>query len=254
MSKANYISLTNKEIRSYSRERLLGNMTVPVFATILIAFAKYLFNFCREFGILGGSIPAVIFYLVLTIVVSTFWGIFKYGLYRFYITLVTKKEARFTCLFDGFRNSTETVLTVSLVLSLVNFICFLPYYLYSFFFAPNTVMGILISIAAFAICTLLYDLVSIVFVPIYFLICDHPGMPFPILIILNFSMMSFKKWFKFLRLQISFIPLLLLSFLSFGIGFLWVLPYVFTSYTYFYEDLCEEYCASKAENKEASND
>lgn len=250
MSKDNYTSLTNREIRGYAREKLVGNLTVPVLATLLCTSAASFFQLCREFGIIGVNVSSFIFYIILSLVVSTFWGIFDYGLRYFYLTLVTKKEANLAALFAGFKGSTETILTASLVLSLLNLICLSPFYIYGFFFAPSTFTGLMITLGAYLVCSLVYYLVSIMFAPMYFIICDHPGMPFPVVLILNFSMMSFKKWFKYLRLQLSFIPLCLVSFISFGIGFLWVLPYVYTSYTYFYEDLCEEYCFDKAKEDE----
>lgn len=251
MSKDNYISLSNKEIRGYARERLLGNMAVPALATILFAFSKYIFQFCQELGIIGASFPAFIFYTVLSVAVSTAWGIFKYGLHRFYISFVTKKETNIANLFAGFRESTETILAASLVLSIISVICYAPFYIYGFFFAEMNITGICISVGLYLLCGLLNNLISIILFPIYFIICDHPGVSFTTAFIISFTMMSFKKWFKFLRLQISFIPLLILSYMSFGIGFLWVLPYVYTSYTYFYEDLCEDYCNKTVSNNES---
>lgn len=251
MSKDKYVSLSNKEIRAYARERLLGNLTAPIISTLLFFFAAYIFRLCREIGIIGGSVPSFIFYIILSLVVSTIWGIFDYGLRFFYISLVTKKEAKVSNLFAGFKGSTETILAASLSLTLLNLICLSPFYIYGFFFAPDTIQGLIITLCAYVVCSVLYYLVSIIFAPMYFLICDHPGMPFPVVLILNFSMMSFKKWFKYLGLQLSFLPLYLLCFISFGIGFLWVIPYVYTSYTYFYEDLCEEYIFDKdSENTE----
>lgn len=245
MSKDNYKSLSNKEIRAYARERLLGNLTAPVISTLLFFFAAYIFRLCRELGIIGGSVPSFIFYIILSLVISTFWGIFDYGLRFFYISLVTKKETKVSNIFAGFKGSTETILAASLSLTLLNLLCLSPFYIYGFFFAPDTITGLTITLGSYIICSVVYYLVSIIFAPMYFIICDHPGMPFPVVLILNFSMMSFKKWLKYLGLQLSFIPLYLLSFISFGIGFLWVIPYVYTSYTYFYEDLCEEYISEK---------
>lgn len=254
MSKDNYKSFTNKEIRGYARERLLGNLTAPVISTIIFFFAAYLFRLCKEFGIIGGSVSSFIFYIILSLVVSTIWGVFDYGLRYFYLSLVTKKEAKVSNLFAGLKGSTETILAASLTLSLLNLLCLSPFYIYGFFFAPQTVEGLIITLSTYLACSIVYYLVSIVFAPMYFIICDHPGMPFPVVLILNFSMMSVKKWFKFLGLQLSFLPLYILSFISFGIGFLWVVPYVYTSYTYFYEDLCECYIAEKNEEEKASEE
>ena len=45
------------------------------------------------------------------------------------------------------------------------------------------------------------------------------------------------KKLRLLYLEFSFLPLLLLSILSFGIGLLWLQPYMQMTYTFFFLDL-----------------
>ena len=42
---------------------------------------------------------------------------------------------------------------------------------------------------------------------------------------------------RYIYLSLSFTGVYVLTFLSFGIGYLWVLPYIYTTYILFYLDL-----------------
>jgi len=55
----------------------------------------------------------------------------------------------------------------------------------------------------------------------------------------SIEIMRGHKW-KYFGLQLSFIGWFLLCILSLGVGFIWLMPYVRTSYAAFYLNLKEE--------------
>lgn len=241
MSTANkYNNLTNKEIRAYARESLIGNMTVPALVTFFIFCVKNLFNFCASYGIVGKGVPAFIFYIALFILLNTVFGMIKYGINRYFLAFITSKgSAKASEVFGAFTHSTNTILSVSFILTLVDLLCLSPYFIYGFFFAGNSYIGALITLGLYFLGSLFSYLASILFAPIYFIICDYDNIRTPFVFILNFSFMNTFTYFQYLFLQISLLPFYFLGFMSFGIGLLWVIPYAYCSYTFFYESMCE---------------
>ena len=63
---------------------------------------------------------------------------------------------------------------------------------------------------------------------------------------LSMAMMDGHKWDLFC-LELSFIGWAFLCVLSLGIGYLWLIPYMYASYAAFYEDVKNEY-ASRSTN------
>lgn len=70
----------------------------------------------------------------------------------------------------------------------------------------------------------------------FFILKDNPDMGINEAITRSREIMHGRKW-QFVFLNISFIGWAFLSLLTFGIGFLWLTPYLYTSYALFYEEV-----------------
>ena len=249
MSESKILSLSNREIRAYARERLLGNMLIPCIVTFFFFSARHTFEMLMQLGVLGRDAFSFFFYIALFIVINTIWGLIRYGITRYYLSFVTLKKANPLNVFAGFMQSTEVIITSSLILSFISLILELPYLIYSFFFEVETINSLIIGLIILFVGNIIYYLIEAYLAPLYFVICDYPNMRLPMIIIMTLSLMNAKNFFKYIWLQISFIPLYLLGFLSLGIGLLWVVPYAYTSYAYFYENLCESYIQKQKESE-----
>ena len=252
MSDNAYKIRTNREIRSYARERLLGNMLIPCLVTFFFFSAKNVFEMFMQLGVLGSDLFAFIFYIALFITINSIWGLIRFGISRYFLSFITTKKASPANIFAGFKGSTETIIGISLILTVISLVLQLPYLIYTFFYSVNTLHSFLLSLVLFLAANLIFYLIEAYLAPVYFVICDNPGSRLPWILVITFSLMNTKKFFKYIGLQISFIPLYLLGLLSFGIGLLWVVPYAYTSYAYFYESLCEDYLSR--EKKAAANE
>lgn len=71
---------------------------------------------------------------------------------------------------------------------------------------------------------------------VYFILHDNPHLSAMEAITLSKQMMKGYKWKLFL-LSLSFIGWILLAALTFGIGYLWLYPYIGVSFANFYDDL-----------------
>ena len=253
MSDKAYKVRTNREIRSYARERLLGNMLIPCLVTFFFFSARNAFEMFMQLGILGTDMFAFIFYIALFITINSIWGLIRFGISRYFLSFITTKKASPANIFAGFKGSTETIIGVSLILAIISLVFQLPYLIYTFFFSVNTIHSFLLSLVLFIAGNLIVYLIEAYLAPIYFVICDNPGSRLPWIFVITFSLMNTKNFFKYIALQISFIPMYFLGLLSCFIGLLWVVPYAYTSYAYFYESLCEEYLSRQAKKEEVSN-
>ncbi len=77
-----------------------------------------------------------------------------------------------------------------------------------------------------------------------YILKDYPELKYDSAIELSMEMMKGHKWDLFC-LYLTFIGWFLLSMLTFGIGFLWLQPYICAAMAHFYEDVKAEYAAGQ---------
>lgn len=77
-----------------------------------------------------------------------------------------------------------------------------------------------------------------------FILHDEPSLAYDKAIERSMAMMDGHKW-DYFCLLLSFIGWHLLGIITFGIGYLWVIPYEVKACAFFYEDLKKEYAAKQ---------
>lgn|SRR3712207_4042604 len=106
-------------------------------------------------------------------------------------------------------------------------------------FGGSLIASILIAIYTF-LWTLLFVIPGIIkslsYSQVYFILNDNPDMSANQAITLSRQMMNGYKG-KLLMLHLSFIGWAILCTLTFGIGYLWLTPYIHTSLAKFYEEI-----------------
>jgi uncharacterized membrane protein len=134
-----------------------------------------------------------------------------------FLVFVRKRELRLSQLFDGFKHFVNA---------------FLAYILMIVFIILWTLLLIIPGIIA-----------AFRYAMTFFILADNPDMEGLTAITQSKELMQDRKW-KYFCLLCRFIGWLLLSILTLGIGLLWLIPYVQTSLTIFYEDLKSEAAAA----------
>ncbi len=176
---------------------------------------------------------------VIQALAMVFTSVFQVGLSFYCLNLACGREVRAGDIFYGFRNQFKKALSISAVFVLVSQLCSLP----------STVINYLISSGEFRqylpaacgilfLCLLLYVPLSLGISQTYMLMLDFPNLSATELIKLSINIMKGQKLRLFL-IQLSFIPLILLSLLTFGIGDLWLNPYMNVTYAYFFLNLMQ---------------
>jgi len=188
----------NSEIRTFAREILSGNWWNAVLAYLIYA------------GIFSVASSLQIIILIIA-------GPMAFGLTLYYLTLVRSNTTDFNLLFKAFNFSGKNLGLFGRTLGVYLLTC-----LYIFLWTLLLIVpGIIASYS--------YSMVLFIYV-------DNPEMGISETLRKSKEMMYGYKTKLFL-LHLSFIGWGLLCILSFGIGFLWLGPYMFTSLSVFYEEL-----------------
>jgi uncharacterized membrane protein len=189
----------NSVLRASAREQLKGNWGKSILAIIVFAIIV---------GVASGisaALPPV--GIIISIIIG---GPMSFGLIKYFLRLKRAEEPALENLFDGFNN-----------------------------FVPCLVLYILIYIFTF-LWSLLFIIPGIIaalrYSQAFYILNDNPGMDAMQALNKSKEMMIGHKG-KLFVLYLSFIGWFLLSCITFGVGFLWLVPYVQTTLANFYDDL-----------------
>lgn len=137
-------------------------------------------------------------------------GPLNLGIVSCFLKLIRKEEFRFENLFDGFKNL-ASALILNILIGVFVFLWLL------LFIIPGIIAAYSFSMA-------------------YYILSDEPSLGAMEAINRSKKMMMGYKW-KLFSLHCSFIGWAILSILTLGIGFLWLIPYIKTATANFYKNL-----------------
>ena len=137
-------------------------------------------------------------------------GTLYLGLSIFLLSFLRKKEAKLMQIFEGFPKFDVALFT------------YIRRYMYIFLW---TLLFIVPGIVA-----------ALKYSQTFFIMADNPKMKAKEILAKSMEMMDGYKW-KLFCLYLRFLGWTLLSILTCGIGFIWLLPYIAVSRARFYEDI-----------------
>lgn len=231
-------TFTIGEIKAEARDRLITNLFSPIFVTFLYSITFLIKNMC----ISNALVDDILFQIsleTLSLLLAVFYGLFDYGLAYYYLNYMTNRNYSILNLFSGLSQAPGRTLVIATILYLIQFACMLPYEIYYYVIGMDDALHYAIGIGVLIVGYLICIIINLSFAPIYYILADFPEITVKKAISLSFWLMKGNK-LKLLLLNLSFIPLYLLSLLSFGIALLWVNPYKNCATTVFYLDLANK--------------
>lgn len=172
-------------------------------------------------------------------IVSLIAQFFSFNICRIYLMTFLGKKASIKDLFSGPRTRIGKMQTLyaACIITLIQFLCMLPSNILSNTkFANNSSSGFLLYCITLAAGLAFYYFIYFSLFPIYYLVTDCPGET--IIETLKLAVYISKGHrFRLFYLIASFLPLYLLSLLSFGFGLLWLIPYIQATLTHYYLNL-----------------
>ncbi|MEG2985235.1 MAG: DUF975 family protein, partial [Peptostreptococcaceae bacterium] len=225
------------ELKELSKNQLKGHWITPVLLTLTYGVLSIVLSMLQDEA---SSVITII--LIFTLIFGL--GVFAtVGIPNFYLEFIKKTGS--STFKDVLVSSNKMIksLFFTLILSVVVFITtFIMIFLVtagtvSFIFSDIALAGGValagIIILVFTILIIIFEL-ALLLTP--YIIIEHDNLSTIEAMSLSIKMMKGNKW-KYFIIELSFIGWAILSILTFGIGFLWLSPYISLTQANFYKDL-----------------
>ncbi len=240
----------NYELKNRARDGLEGKYKGAIlilFLSFVISwFARLVINSVasntmRSVYAMTGSASAAqavtIVFDVVLLAANILLGVMNVGIALYFLNIACGQEPFTKDLFYGFQNDSKKALMISAAVTLCNTVCLGPgQYLSQNFLNTRDGKWVLPALAATAVGVCIYVPISLGIAMSFYLMLDFPGKSGKEVLKLCWRLMKGNRGRLFL-LELSFLPLMLLCVLSFGIGFLWLEPFMQMTYAYFFLDL-----------------
>lgn len=247
--------LSSSSLKAQARGQLLGKYGTLIGALILARLCTFPFSLAISFMISTDTIIGVLLYSMAEFLLQLFTGFFLAGEAYLYLKNACGQRPEVTDIFHCFKGNTAKVLKLQAVSGGISVLCSLPLLLMgALVFQPMELLtpealltgNLTFSPAALLIYEVITILVNIITIyvnlmlsQIFYLMLDFPEYTASQILKMSIRVMKGNKG-RLFYIQLSFIPLLLLSLLSFGIALFWVYPYMKATYTNFYLDLIKK--------------
>lgn len=246
---------SSAKLKALSKSQLFGN-----YGTVIGIFLIHILcTLPLGFIISPISNVSLEFYYVLLLLVNLFSGFFIAGEALVYLRIACHEHPAVSDLFYYFRGPYlergTKVVRIQLILSAVSVFCTMPYTYVQLALTNdmvnrlstdpsstelpfNSVLFLVYAILLVTGC-FIRIFVQLLFSQIFYLMLDFPEYSGAELLRLAPKLIKGHKA-RLFYIMISFFPLILLCVLSCGIGYLWVYPYIQTTYANFYLDLVQK--------------
>ncbi|MDA2341238.1 DUF975 family protein [Bacillus cereus] len=194
-------------------------------------------SFEEETMSIGAGITFGIFYCIMIILSNASYGITSYGYTNVFLQISKREDAKVDYLFEGFRGFKRMMKTMWAMLAIL---------LYTGTWIPMLLIGLFALLGeegntSFAIAFFVLLAISIVgmivmyfsYALTYYVMIENPEYSVSQAMKESKNLMKGHKLDLFL-LWLSFIGWAILALLTFGIGFLWLSPYMSTTTAHFY--------------------
>ncbi len=227
-----------KELKRIARGNLQGHfltfIRVYIFCTLITSLLEIPFSMMTNQ--VPFSTPNIIYYIA-TILIGIASVVLTAGQYRLHLRLARSGEMHLSEVFMPLRFHSDQFIFTEMILFGISLITMLPMFggLY-LAYKGGSLQDYMVTLIASVISLILGMYVSLTFDLVYFVMIDNENLS--MIQALKHTMKMVKTHrMRYLYMQLSFLGMLLLCGLSFGLGFLWVQPYMVHTTALFYLDV-----------------
>lgn len=231
-----------KELKRIARENLSGQYRISMGAILVLGIIPLAAEL--PFSMLQNSVQpigqTIIFYIA-DFLISLIAFLLSAGVIYFHLHIARRQKPTLGMVFHAFKNHPDRFLLAGILLTLLTVVAAVPAGLgvALYLVSRNSVRTIVCLVMLAALSVLLVAFVQLQYALTVYLMLDH--MEFGVIEALRTSRKMMKGNRKRLLYQFfSFLGLHVLSILSIGIGYLWVLPYQFQTTANLYMDITGE--------------
>lgn len=229
-------------MKANAREHLLGHYGTVIGAfmimTAILGTVSIAVGLIADLSTIFGT---VVYYAIMFLV-SVLTGLFSSGNAYLYLKLICGRPVSVGDLFYGFQLAPDKAITMQAWITLISYVANLPQYILSSMFLsnishPDKMMSLMLPYALSLILSgAVSVMLSLIYAQAYFLLHDFPQYTAKELLQKSRRLMVHHKG-RLFYLYVSFLPLVLLGLLSWGLALLWVIPYMAATEAEFFLDL-----------------
>lgn len=246
---------TTTQLKTEARGLLLGKYGIYIATLAIMVSILFLLTSVISFVLPTDTIWGTILEYVLSFIVDLIGAVFSLGLIHFNLNICRNKPHKRSDIFFGFSSHPDKAIIARFLFGVAELVCLLPAILFGILYYI-TKNGILLLVASLflAIGIVLITIIHLTYDFIYNVMLDYPNATLKECFHYCGEIMKGQR-IRFFYLQVSFIPLYILSVCSLCIGFLFVIPYANIATTLFYLDVFqpdgkeEENVSAQNENK-----
>lgn len=235
---------SSAELKSVARQKLFGKYSILIGAFLIVEVITSALSMLVT-GLCGFStIAEIIVYYLIMILLSLLAAVFASGQIYMYLNVSCGRPIAINDAFHGFSFHPEKAILIELFLMLITSLPALPAAIFYFFWRSGHGSGFVVAFSAL-ICAAIIIIVMLylTYSQAFYLMYDFPQYTIKQLMHTSRMIMKGNKG-RFFYLNVSFIPLFLLGILSFGVGLLWIEPYITETKTEFFLDVMRNRSAS----------
>lgn len=248
---------SSAELKASAREHLLGHYGTAMGAFVLMGLLVGAASGIVTFLVPPYTVINTILYHAIMFLIYVLTGLLNSGLCYLYLKLVCERPVSIGDFFYGFQLCPEKAVIMQAWITLLTYIANLPQIVITYMIKQIPLSGsttLLVTdiltesqlvqlskyMLPYSLSLILSGVVSVilnlVYAQAFFLLHDFPQYSARELLQKSRRLMVHHKG-RFFYLCVSFIPLFLLGFLSWGLALLWVLPYMAATEAEFFLDL-----------------
>lgn len=228
-----------------AKTALSGNWGIAIAGMLAYMAVNFLGNIFSIELFPGNSVLEVVLGQIFVFAVSLIAMVFSTGYSYMMLNMSRGREFSLGNLLYMFHNQPDRVLIAALVMALLGTVSQLPFYYVMYMTTPGSSveaqLGWLELLAGMMIVGVVLNvLLTVPFTLSFYLLADNPEMGGIESLKTSMRLMKGHIW-QYLMLQLSFVPLLILSMFLIYIPLLWILPYMQATETVFYRDILGEF-------------
>ena len=230
---------TSAQLKQVARGIMLGKYRNAI--SILLASDLIINTISVLSATSNESYVGIVIGLAISFILVLLGTILNVGQCSFYLNIACQQKYEFSNLFTGFKVHPDKIIITQVMIQLLSILPMLPAIIvmwYSFK-AYNMIVVFLIGCLLFILGAGLSWWIYLRYSQVYYLLLDFPDYSAKELMKMSWQLMK-GHCGRLLYLQVSFLPFMLAGLISLGIGFLFIKPYQYMTYTLFYLDLIQD--------------
>lgn len=258
------------ELKKSARIQMSGKTGTLIGAMFLELLIIWGLNTIVSNFISGTDMISTVIYYIVMFIVDLLVGTIYAGMAYLHLKAACGMQVSVGDMFHVIQNAPDRAIKIQLVLTLISYVLSIPTYIYSYLFGDAILGNYLNAIMSYSmyqdesilstmtdsifntisanigtfyllyaliiICSIATIVISIGFMPVFYMMLDFPDMRVKDILSKSWQLMKGYKG-RYFGLQLSFIGYFILSLFTMFIPLIWVIPYMSMTNANFYLDL-----------------